>query len=151
MPIAPKLTTIAACRAAGLNRDRFNEYVAAGDFDCAPSTVPGRTRLFTADDMVTLVVFRQLLDDGVSSRRAGQLACAAGRAAAESPEEEEILVYEPHVGSMWSFPASKAPAITDYLSGISIKRRIGFNIGHVRRMVEHAIEEELSVIGERDE
>ena len=64
-----------ATRIVGLDRQRFNEVVADGDYTCAPATTMRSVRLFTRDDLLPLWVFAGLLALGFSSRSAGELAC----------------------------------------------------------------------------
>lgn len=146
----PRLTTKAACRVVGIDRDRFNEHVARGDFGCAPETIPGRARLFDADALLTLKIFKDLLDDGLPSKLAGRIACSVGQAAKDFPNEDEIIYYDLMVGTSRAGPASQSLAITDLLSGSTIKKRIGFNIRQLRQFVESGILEEQSIIGEDD-
>lgn len=62
-----------ACRIAGIDRDRFNEHVAAGRFPCAPRVRKGETRLFDATDLLLLFLFARLLEFGLNARKAGHL------------------------------------------------------------------------------
>lgn len=146
----PRLTTKAACRVVGIDRDRFNEHVARGDFGCAPDTIPGRARLFDADALLTLRIFSDLLEDGFPAKLAGRIACSVGQAAKDFPNEDEIIYYDLMIGSSMSGPGSKNFSITDSLSGSTIKKRIGFNVRHLRYLVDCGIAEEQSIIGEDD-
>jgi hypothetical protein len=80
-----KMTAAEACRVVGIDRDRFNEHVAAGRFQCAPATIPGRARLFDPDDMAALWLFRELMDDGLDAHRAGSIACDVAACAKRNP------------------------------------------------------------------
>lgn len=73
-----------ALEIAGLSRVKFNEIVADGLYPCAPRTEKGVARVFTRDDLVTLVAFARALQLGMTSRAAGPLVCLAGTLAAES-------------------------------------------------------------------
>ena len=86
----PKLTTKAACRVARIDRDRLNEHIAAGVYNCAPETIPGRARLFEPNDMIGLWLFRELMDDGFDARNAGKIACAIAIAARRNSEAPAI-------------------------------------------------------------
>lgn len=66
-----------ACKIAGLNPDRFNETIAAGQYGCAPHTAAGSARIYEADDVVCLCIFKMLTDAGMSAARAGHYACEA--------------------------------------------------------------------------
>lgn len=64
-----------ACRLAHVDRDRFNEAVARGDYPCAPPATPGRTRTFSVHDVVGLFVFGRLVERGMAAKLAGEYAC----------------------------------------------------------------------------
>lgn len=155
--MVPKLTTQAACRVARLHRDRFNEFVAAGAFGCAPHTVPGRARLFDPDDMVALCLFRELMDDGFGAARAGAIACEVARAARENPEARAISYVQDYFsGPGIAVPADAVPPHTKwdtvlFHAGSDIRRVTTFRIGKLREMIAHYTEEERAIIGEREE
>ncbi|MBS9476076.1 hypothetical protein [Ancylobacter radicis] len=156
MQIVPKLTTVAACRVARLDRDRFNEHVAAGRFGCAPATVPGRARLFDPDDMIALWLFRELMDDGFDAVHAGRIACSVAECARLNPEARSISYvqdyFQPVRGR--AFPSDEVPAASAWdtvkFSGTDIRKVTTFRIGKMREMIAHYTEEERAIIGERD-
>ncbi|MEP5732190.1 MAG: hypothetical protein ABJL67_22780 [Sulfitobacter sp.] len=150
-----KLTTPAACRVARIDRDRFNEEVAAGNFNCAPSTIPGRARLFDPDDMVALWLFRDLLEDGESKRVAGRIACKISQLAREYPEDRTISLVKSYFNDGGTAMRTKdVPDPSEWdkilIGGTDIKEVRTFRIGKMRDMIAHATEEERAVIGERD-
>ncbi len=154
MSFPAKLTTVAACRAANIDRQRFNEYVSAGDFPCAPNTIPGRARLFSEGSLLTLFLFKRLMDDGLSPRVAGHIACTVGAEAHNHPECPAIAYVEFMIGSAYAVPADNVPAPADWpnilLSGRTIKKVTTFNIAHLRALVRYGIDEERSIIGPDD-
>jgi hypothetical protein len=155
MTAVPKLTTIAACRVAQINRDRFNEHVASGAFPCAPDTVPGRARLFDPDAMIGLYLFRELMDDGFNADRAGKIACAVAGAAKNNPKARSISYVQSYFGSGGdAFPSEQVPAAEDWdgvlFSGTDIRKVTTFRIGKLREMIAHYTEEERSIIGSDD-
>jgi hypothetical protein len=154
MPI-PKLTTIAACRIAHIDRDRFNEHVAAGRFDCAPETIPGRARVFDPDDMIALWLFRELMDDGFDATRAGKIACEVARAAREHPDAPTISYVQDYFsGPGFACPTNSVPPPSDWDSAAfrntDIRKVTTFRIGKLRAMIAHYTEEERSIIGPDD-
>ncbi|MBO9579868.1 MAG: hypothetical protein J7498_03160 [Sphingobium sp.] len=157
MAVVPKLTTIAACRVARVHRDRFNEHVAAGHFECAPKTVPGRARLFDPDDMIALWLFRELMDDGLDARRAGAVACAVALEARLHPDEKSITYVQDYFGPDHgtAVPTSLVPAPDDWdkvlFSGSDIRKTTTFNIAKIRALIAHYTEEERSIIGPDDD
>lgn len=155
MPPIPKLTAMAACRVARIDRDRFNEHVAAGRFPCAPETVPGRARLFDPDDMIALWLFRELMDDGFDAAHAGRIACAVATAARDNPDAGAISYVQSYFGGGTAVPTDAVPAASDWdntlFSGTDIRKVTTFRISKLREMIAHYTDEERSVIGERDE
>ena len=154
MPPAPKLTTVIACRVARIDRNRFNEHVAAGNFGCAPATSPGRARLFTPDDMIALWLFRELMDDGFEARRAGTIACEVAQSARENPDARAISYvqdYFPVRG--FAFPADKVPLHGEwddvvFPAGSDIRKVTTFRIGKLRDVIAHYTAEEAAIIGD---
>lgn len=150
-----RLTTAVACRVAGIHRDRFNEYVAAGQYPCAPRTVPGRARLFTPDDMLTLHLFKRLIDDGYTVERAGNIACAIGEVAKQNPDARAISYVESYFRGGSAHPTSQVPPPETWddvlFSGSDIRAVTTFRIGKERDLVAHYTEEERSIIGPDDE
>jgi hypothetical protein len=155
MTAVPKLTTAAACRVARIDRDRFNEHVAAGRFECAPDTIPGRARLFDPDDMISLWLFRELMDDGFDAKHAGFIACAVATAARKNPEARAISYVQDYFGSRGhAFPAENVPAFPEWdqvtISGSDIRKVTTFRVGKLREVIAHYTEEERQIIGEND-
>jgi hypothetical protein len=156
MTVQPKLTTVAACRVAGLDRDRFNEHVASGAFGCAPKTVPGRARLFEPEDMVALRLFRELLDDGLNAKKAGDIACSVALVAKLHPDEPSISYVENYFsGGGAAFPASQVPEASKWdevlFSGTDIRKVTTFRISKLRELIAHYTEEERAIIGPNDD
>lgn len=154
MSTVPKLTTIAACRVAGIDRDRFNEHVAAGRFNCAPSTVPGRARLFTPDAMLNLWLFRELMDDGFDATTAGRIACDVGDVARRNPDIPAISYLFDYVGGGSALDAAAVPPPSDWgsilIGGAEISKVLVFNIAVKRHLISVRTEEERSIIGPDD-
>lgn len=154
MSPAPKLTAPAACRVARIDRDRFNEHVAAGRFPCAPETIPGRARLFDPDDMIGLWLFRELMDDGFDAVHAGRIACAVVVLARMSPDTRSISYVQDYFGDRGrAFPADQVPPAAEWddvkFNGSDIRKVTTFRIGKLREMIAHYTEEERSVIVEQ--
>ena len=160
MDLPRKLTTVAACRVVGIHRDRFNEHVAAGNFDCAPATIAGRARLFDPDAMLALSLFKRNLDDGFDPKRAGVVACAVAQMATQYRDERAIGYLETFVGMAVAMPASLIPDPRKWAfgseagldnSGLTIRKISIFNVAQLRAIIEHGTDEEFSIAGERDE
>jgi hypothetical protein len=158
MASSPKLTTVAACRVAGIDRDRFNEHVAAGRFPCAPDTSQGRGRLFDPDNMLALALFSELLKDGLAAHLAGPIACEVAAAAKRHPDARAISYIRAHtVESGWmldrtAIPSDQVPDPSTWnkhlVHGNLIERVSTFNVWQLRQRIAQRTEEERSIIGE---
>ncbi len=152
--MTPKLTIKAACRIAEIDRDRFNEHVAAGRFPCAPATVPGRARTFDPDDMIALCLFSEMLGDGIDAGRAGAIACEVARAARNHPDSPTITLVEdyffPSIGN--AFPTEIVPPPEDWdrvlFNGTDIRKATTFRISKLRAIIARKTDDERSIIGE---
>lgn len=155
-----KLTTKAACRVARIDRDRFNEHVAAGRYPCAPGTIPGRARVFDPDDMIGLWLFRELMDDGFDASRAGSIACDVALAARQNPDAPAISYLQDYFVGMHgnsnghAFPADAIPDAskwgTTHFGGTDIRKVTTFHIAHLRKLIARYTDEERSIVGEDD-
>ncbi|MGB5067005.1 MAG: hypothetical protein WBO29_06470 [Albidovulum sp.] len=88
----------AACALAGVDNKRFNEAVAKELYPCAPAARRGSARKFTEADVVALFVYARLLEQEMSQRLAGQIACQVRSKIEEDPEADEVRVlkFEEH-------------------------------------------------------
>ncbi len=155
MTIVPKLTATAACRVARIDRDRFNEHVAAGRFPCAPETTPGRARLFDPDDMIALWLFREHMDDGFDAAHAGRIACSVAEAARLNPDARSIAYVQDYFGSRGhAFVADNVPDHSQWdtvlFNDTDIRKVTTYRIGKLREIIAHYTDEERSIIGPND-
>lgn len=154
MTIQTKLTTKAACRVVGVDRDRFNEHVAAGNFPCAPATIPGRARLFDPDDMIALYLFKEFLDEGADAKSAGALACEIANCARFNPDERAISLVYTYFSRPHAMPSTQAPDPSTWdevlIGGTDIRKVLTYRIGKLREMIAHWTEEERAIVGEDD-
>ena len=149
------LSTIMACKVAGLDRQRFNEAVSAGFYSCAPETVPGKSRKFAPDDVIGLRLYRELLDDGHTKQRAGQVACAVAIAAKFNPSSKAISYVEDYFfAGGTAYPAEQVPPPEmwdqegGFLGGTDIRSVMTFNVAKIRKLIDHYIETEASHLGD---
>lgn len=91
MTIEPTMSSTYACEVSFINKQRFNEAVARGDYSCAPK-VEGRARFFTARDIMGIWMYGHLIDDGIPPNRAGELACEFVNVLRSRPGIEEVLI-----------------------------------------------------------
>lgn len=91
MNIEPTMSSTYACEVAFVNKQRFNEVVARGDYPCAPA-VSGRARVFTARDVIGLWLYGHLADEGIPPAKAGELACQLVEVMRQRPDLEEVAL-----------------------------------------------------------
>lgn len=94
------INTVAACAIADLNRDRLNEYIHAGAADFVPKTIAGRSRRFSVDDTLALVIFGCLLREGWSPGAAGREAKRVREAISAMPAANTIYVQTTRSGAI---------------------------------------------------
>lgn len=92
MGVVFKYPAAAACRAARIDKQRFNEAVAAGRYPCAPPVKKGGTRSFTEDDVIALFVYARLVEQDMGTRVAGEIACSLREKLNQEPTAEEIRI-----------------------------------------------------------
>ena len=73
--MADAARTAAACRIARLDRQRFNDLMASGEYSCAPSTTPGVPRVFEMPDLIGLFLFTRLTERQRTVKQASEIAC----------------------------------------------------------------------------
>lgn len=81
-----------ACKVARIDKQRFNEAVAAGRYPCAPAVKKGGTRYFNQDDMVALFVYARLIEQDIPASVAGEIACDLRSKLNEFPNVEEVKI-----------------------------------------------------------
>lgn len=154
-----KFRTAVACRIARIDRDRFNEAVAAGNYPCAPRTDRGATRVFDVNDLIALRYYGQLLNFGIAPRTAGYWACELLQAVRCEPETDEIILCFGNEGIEHAVTRESVSQIANeternqILHGdafFPVLHRICVDIRAIRGLVKFEIERELSVIGPDD-
>lgn len=155
----PRFRTAVACRIARIDRDRFNEAVAAGNYPCAPRTDRGATRVFDLPDLIALHYYGRLLGLGIAPRIAGQWACELRHVVNREPDSNEIILcfgkdaFE-HAVTRESVAALDETQRFRVLHGdalFPIVQRVCVDVRAIRGLVKFEIERELSVIGPDDE
>lgn len=137
MNIEPTMSSTYACEVAFVNKQRFNEAVARGDYPCAPQ-VEGRARVFTARDVFGLWLYGHLADEGIPPAKAGELACQLVGVMRQYPDLEEVLLVRDAFRRRWVVaPADIESFVTFTLGGtkpIGIEtidlRQVHANIAH---------------------
>lgn len=147
-----KFRVLPACRIANINRNRFNEAVAAGNYPCAPAVARGSTRVFDEVDLIVLYFYARLSDqcDDFSPSLAGKLACYLAEVLKENPDEDEVVIVRSIAGGYEAFAASKMEGAARNNWAGSALFRFTADVANVRKLVKKEIEEELKIIGEED-
>jgi hypothetical protein len=75
MTIGLKLRAPLACRLARVDKQRFNEAVARGEYTCAPKAIQGVSRTLTVAETIALYCWGRMLELSMSAKQAGYFAC----------------------------------------------------------------------------
>lgn len=142
-----KLTTVAACRAVDMDRQRFNEFVASGDYPCAPETIPGRSRLFEEADLIALFIFAREMERGTKVAMAGKFACAVRGTLRDRPDASTAVV----AGSVKSKDYYSVQPDTKITAGMERGKPLlsltTYNLAYVRAEIRTKIDEMREIIG----
>lgn len=142
-----KARTKLACKIARLDPARFNEAVHFNKYGCAPSTTAGSARIFYQDDIVALFIYSQLMEEGISSDRAGWLACEALSKFSGRPDIDVVT----HMKTLTGFSSTFTGEIKsdEHYGGFPTKALwFSFNIKDIRDHVRRCLEDEYSTLGE---
>lgn len=140
-----KARTAMACRVTEVHPDRLNEWIAAGVYTCAPYTTPGKSRVFTMRDMVSLWLFRQLMNRGFSAPHSASLACSATEGLPyDGPFPEWAGLYGPHSCR------GTAAQVAEQMDRGHFDFALMFRIASVVQLIEDRLSEEAKIIGGDD-
>lgn len=153
MTFNPRVKTALACDMARLDRDRFNEAVAAGHYGCAPSTTPGSSRIFLIEDCVALYIYARMIDEGVPPSRAGGFVCEIIlpelKSSRANPPEHLLEV---RTSAMrFAIDAANFDMSHNYYSGAPVEYRRIWPTGDIRRRIEERLRfefEESPILGD---
>jgi hypothetical protein len=152
-----RFRTQSACRIAGIDRDRFNEAVAAGNYPCAPKVARGATRVFDEIDLVALFNYGRLIEQDIQPMKAGRLACHIVQCLRESStngiDEEKVVVVATTSGGYFAFAGSHIHNGLRAIQGMPglVFLRFDFDVANVLALIRRESQDELSVFGEEDE
>lgn len=155
MPNAAR--TAAACRIARLDRQKFNDLMASGEYDCAPRTSPGVPRVFELHDLIALYLFTRLIERGRTVRQASDTACRVHGVLADAVLNsrdlpDHVAIAYGIMGSSYACEGSDAnPKGNVFLAGGAsnpIMLSEIWNITNLRYDVERGLAEENRIVGE---
>ena len=123
-----------ACQVAGIEKQRFNEAVAAGRYKCAPDVRKGGTRTFDHNDIVTLFVYARLIEQEIPARVAGEIACSLRSKLGEFPDAKELRV--PRYSEHGKTPPGELPIpSSSEEEEYSVHVQMAFDIAGIRQEV----------------
>jgi hypothetical protein len=133
---------------AKIDRQRLNEFVANGDYTCAPETTPGRSRLFEEMDLIALFIFAREMERGIKPSIAGQLASKVREALAQQPKAGIVTIGNPLntaqlitvQKSIWRI-AGEGPLLS----------LTSYNVDCVRTAIRQGVKEERQIVGPEDD
>jgi hypothetical protein len=146
-----RFRTQIACRIAHIDRVRFNEAVAAGNYPCAPKTERGSSRVFDESQLIALFYYGRLLDQGWPPKLAGSFACRLSEELYFHPDAEEILLIFDVAGGCEYWPGDSVKEMPRKAQGNFVLHRLSIDIGNIREIIRKEIAEELSIYGDDDE
>lgn len=148
-----RANTALAAEIAGIDRQRFNEAVAADFYPCAPKTVAGRARSFGVNDIVALKVYGYLLAEGVIPRHAGNIACGLLDLLAVYPDASAAVYIVTQMGRpCWLLPSALSEGAT-HCSGSPLVSVRHWYLGPIRKNIIDLLEyeDEHRVLGPSEE
>lgn len=116
MTFEPTMSSTYACEVAFVNKQRFNEAVARGDYPCAPP-VEGRARIFNACDVFGLWLYGHLTDEGLPPAKAGDLSCQLVEVMRQHPDLEEVAIVRDAFRRRWVCAPDELDSLVSFTLG----------------------------------
>ena len=140
--------TQSACRIAGIDRNRFNEAVAAGNYKCAPPVARGSTRVFSEIDLIALTYYGSLIrTDEYTAGLAGKLTCIFQEQLRRTPDENEIVLVRSIAGTWTACAGSAVSDTANFSSGLPILEARRIKVENLRSIVRREADEEDNIAG----
>jgi len=133
-----------AFRTAVVDRYRFNEAVAAGNYACAPRVLAGAPRVFNERQVLTLMAYGRLLHFGLSPATAGDWACSVDLGLRRAPGAERIALHFDETGIVDAGDADD-PELEGELAYFVI------DVGALRKRLEAEVAKEQAIVGTDNE
>ncbi len=153
-----------AMEIAGMNPLRFNDIVAAGHYRCAPPASPGKARRFREADLIGLYWFQRMVDQGMTVKVAGDIACRLVDYLQEHAaldglySEARIAFVECTSGSFFTHASKLQKDLSEAAAGPLVSPHHGFalrttifELAYVRQLIAEKIEEWDNAAGDEDE
>lgn len=149
MPSAAR--TAAACRIAQLDRQKFNDLMASGEYECAPKTKPGVARVFEIPDLIALVLFTQLTEKGRTIRQASEIACRIRTTVESFPDTSHVAIAYTINGPSFSCRIEDANPTAGFSGSKPVLWTELWNVANLRETVLRGLEEEARIVGGGEE
>jgi hypothetical protein len=168
MTDALKLRAPLACRLARVDKQRFNEAVARGEYPCAPRAVQGVSRTLSIAETIALYCWGRMLELTISSKQAGNFACEIltlvkhideGRAPAHAWaciiktgwDSYEFACSDPNEPDIEKRQKAGVVSPTPLNYGQSgVIFTINFQIAFIRGMIRQGVDEYRATLGEEE-
>lgn len=149
-----KFRTKAACRIADYDHQRFNEDVAAGEYQCAPTTTSGIARVFDECDIAGLYVYSFLMRVYAplrfTKKIAAMYACEiilALRRNAHAPDDVKLRADFSLGGFNDSWTVRRSDEPVNFSGSLGM---VSFDLNLLLSVVRSRMEEEAKILGEED-
>lgn len=139
--------TALAAEIAGIHPQKLNESVAAGFYPCAPETIAGLARAFDVDDILVLMVFRHLLDEGMLPRAAGPLVCQLRALLSQHPDANNVVWIKTSFGPEGWYLSTDFDSSEDFFQGGNVVSHREWRLGMMRALIVHKLTEATKVVG----
>ena len=155
--MASAARTAAACRIARLDRQKFNDLMASGEYTCAPRTTAGVPRVFEKPDLIGLYIFARLTEKSWTVRQASDVVCqivSKLRDAAMNDRElpEPVAIANSELGTTFTAEGKDVNPYASHFGGGGKAHEILYtefwNITNVLRSVDQGLAEENRIVGE---
>jgi len=154
-----------AMEIAGMEAQRFNEFVATGVYTCAPKTAAGTPRKFREPDLIALWWFNKMLAEDIKPGRAAAIACRLKTYLEENVGSDGLcpfarVTFVETTGPSFFMPSEKFAAwfvdkdgkpsdVVEFQHGILVKAS-NFELAWVRKQIADAIEAWDNEVGDED-
>ncbi len=137
-----------ACEIARLDRQRFNEAVAAGNYRCAPPTTRGAARIFDVDDIIAMFLYGRLVEWEIPPRRAGSIACQLRERLDQEAPPQRLHFFKAIAGMSVVFEnVGSAEEVTTIVNGKPVGFSVCIYVDHIREHVLKNLKEAPIMVG----
>ncbi len=138
-----RISTRRLCEITGTSHGRLNFLIATGLFPWAPPANGNHTRTWDAGDILTVMIYQQLVNERATVNRAAKIANTVGAAARVHPECGLVAYAE------FTDASPRAIALASLMDAAlwnmddDLKRLTIFNVAQQRQLIEHEMKASL--------